>query len=82
MKLTFIERWIYWSYRRVLNGYARIFASGLFHLEARQNKFESEVKQVADTMTHSIAVLDARLRAIETASLGSAQQMAESKGGQ
>jgi hypothetical protein len=51
MELNLIERAAYWSFRKVINGYARVFASGLFHLESRQDRFESEVKQVSDVFT-------------------------------
>jgi hypothetical protein len=38
---------VYWSFKRILLGYAAVFAAGLFHLEGRQDKFESQVKVVA-----------------------------------
>jgi hypothetical protein len=65
MKLNFIEKSIYYGYRSVLNGYAKVFASGLFQLEARQNKFESECKQVAEQFLQASLRLDSRLRALE-----------------
>jgi hypothetical protein len=65
MHLNFIEKLIYYSYRKVLNGYARVFSAGLFHLEARQNKFEAEVKTVADALMQTCLKLDSRLRALE-----------------
>ena len=66
MKLNFIEKAIYYGYRSVLNGYAKIFANGLFGLEARQNKFESECKQVAEQFLQASLRLDSRLRALES----------------
>jgi hypothetical protein len=65
MKLNVIEKLIYYFYRKVLNGYARIFSSGLFHLEARQNKFESECKRVAEALVQASLKLDSRVRALE-----------------
>ena len=41
------EQIFYWSFKRILLGYAKVFAAGMFHLEARHDKFESEVKVVA-----------------------------------
>ena len=66
MELNLIERAAYWSFRKVINGYARVFASGLFHLESRQDRFESEVKQVSDVFTRSFVNLDGRLKALES----------------
>jgi hypothetical protein len=65
MKLNIIEKLIYCLYRKVLNGYARIFSSGLFHLEGQQNKFESECKQVAEALLQACLKLDSRVRALE-----------------
>jgi hypothetical protein len=66
MKLNVIEKAVYYVYRKVLTGYAKVFASGLFHLEARQNRFESEVKRVADQLVQASLRLDARVRALES----------------
>jgi hypothetical protein len=65
MQLNFIEQLIYYSYRKVLNGYARVFSAGLFHLEARQNKFEADARAVSDVFVRSIVNLDGRLKALE-----------------
>jgi hypothetical protein len=66
MHLNFIEKLIYYSYRKVLSGYARVFSSGLFQLEARQNNFEAEVKAVADAFLQASLRIDSRLRALES----------------
>jgi hypothetical protein len=60
------EQIVYWSFKRILLGYAKVFAAGLFHLESRQNKFESEVKRVADQLVQASLRLDARVRALES----------------
>lgn len=66
MKLNVIERLIHWSYCRVLNGYARVFANGLFHLENLQQKFEVECKEVALQLVQACLKLDSRLKALES----------------
>jgi len=66
MKLNLIERAAYWSFRKVITGYARVFVSSLLTLESRQDRFESEVKQVADIFVRSFKNLDARLKALES----------------
>jgi hypothetical protein len=65
MKLNVIEKLIYYSYRKVLNGYARVFSAGLLHLDARQSTFEAEVKAVADAFLQASLRIDSRLRALE-----------------
>lgn len=64
--LNLSEKIAYCALRRVLLGYVRVFGTGLFALETRQDKFESEVKQVADVFVRSIVNLDARLKALES----------------
>jgi hypothetical protein len=66
MKLNLIEQLAYRSYRKVLTGYAKVFSSGLFHLETRHNKFEQDAHAVSDVFVRSIIALDTRLKALES----------------
>jgi len=60
------EQIVYWSFKRILLGYAKVFAAGLFHLEARHDRFESQVKVVAEHLLQATLRLDARVRALES----------------
>jgi hypothetical protein len=60
------ERIAYWSIKRILLGYAKVFSTGLFSLEAQQDRFQSECKQVSDVFVRSIIALDKRLTALES----------------
>jgi hypothetical protein len=60
-----VEKAAYRIMRRLLLGYAKVFSTGLFVLEARQDRFESECKQVSDVFVRSILSLDSRLKSLE-----------------
>lgn len=59
------ERVAYWSVRRIFTGYARVFATGLSHLDAKHDLFEQQVKAVAENHWQHLNALNARLQKLE-----------------
>jgi hypothetical protein len=60
------ERVAYWSFKRILLGYAKVFSTGLFALEAHQDRFEQQAKAVAADHWKHLNELNQRLLKLES----------------
>ena len=61
------ERLAYVCLRRILLGYARVFASGMYQLEAEHRSFREATMRVGTAHAEELRAINRRLAALEKA---------------